>query len=279
MDNYTTLEIGNCINFNHVVKQFCLPFKSACNNTVIDGLFTNQHFNCAKPCKTDPDAFIMVPFDGTLMFQTNIKLPTDAEWGTDITLELYDLNNELIEGNHTDFASRWVVGSDGRVGYQTIEIDFANVPTQCGYFKIISGEIEIFTEMFKKDDCTCFVEIESIVKEFDCWNNYYGLSKGGFTGTDFHYSNKIYLEATEKYFGANIRENSLTELVRVIPKSLIAPYMAKYLSFKILKEKNVLVNGYLWKTKDITLTPREKSSMFWVILEFERKQCEDSGTC
>lgn len=280
MDNYITLPITECVPFNHMVKTFCLPIKTACNNTVIDGYFVecDHQFNCSAKCNTDQNSYIMVPPDGTLVFQTNYKLPVTAEWGTDIQIELYDLQGNAIgELQHDDFSALYVVGNDGRVGYQTIEIDFSLVPIDCGYFRIYTEDQEVCTEYFKKEDCITLIEFSSNVKEFDCWNNYYGLSKGAYTGTDFVYVNRIFLAGTIKLFSLSNATN--TQILRFTPSQLVGPFIAKYLNAKILSQKTIVINGEEWKSRDTTLTVRERSQMFWPIMEFERKVCSDNTTC
>ena len=276
MNNYITAPITACVNFNHMVKYFCLPLKTACNGTVIDGLFAlcGNLWNCNKKCATDINYYFPVPEDGKIQFQTNFSLSTDSVLGTDIEIKLYDLNDNEIEADWNDYVSRWVVGQ----GYQTIEIDFAEVPIDCGSFKISVGEGVVCTEQFKKRPCSCLVEIEGIVSDKDCWNNYYGTSQV-FTGTNFAYSNRIYLEGNAKYFGTNTTTKGMVEVLRFIPTALIAPYMQRYIAHKILKSKQVIINGETWNTKDTQMTPRERSSMFWPIMEFERKVCSDNTGC
>lgn len=278
MDNYITLPIKKCTSFNHYVQHFCLPIKQTCDDTVIDGFFVEcgDQFNCTKMCTTDKLSFIDMPFDGKLMFQTNFNIKTDKLWGVDIIIKLYDLGNNLISDEHTSFASKWVIGKSTKGGYQTIEIDFSLVPIICGYFEISFGDITFCTEYFRKEDCASFVEIEGIVNGTDCWNNYYGLTQTSFTGTNFAYSNKIYLKGMTKLFSVS---NTNLETLRFYPSELVGPFIAKYITNKILRQSKVSINGDIWSTKDTTLTVREKSSMFFPVIEFERKVCDTSFGC
>jgi hypothetical protein len=285
MDNYLTILPTSCINFNHTVKKFCLPEKTACDNTVIDGLFTEcgNQWNCNKLCHLDHDYFTLLPDDGKIMMQFNFNTPKNPTqgWGSIINIEMYDSNNTLISSDHTDFASRWMVGHSGKYGFQNIEIDGSKISQDCFYFKITYGDVEICTHHFKKVECDNVVELESYHKDYDCWNNYYKPSSFGFNGSaNFSYSNKIYLSGSYKYYGNNISDGIVTETVRFYPSELMAPYIVKYLSNKILNAKYVIIDGQEYKNKANTINAREKSSMFFPILEFERTSCDSkSSSC
>lgn len=284
MNNYITVDPGtDCKSFNHVVTSFCLPKKVTCDNTTIDGLFTEcgAQWNCSRACSSDRQYFFPVPADGLMMFQTNFYHPAmpDASkaWGTWITITLYDVDDNIVEADHTVFASRWVVGHSGKIPFQNIEIDFSLVAVECGYFKISSGGTDICTHHFHKEDCTQLVELESVYNaKADCWGNYYGIAEAGFIGSDnFAYTNKIWLAASTKYFGVNDDK----EILRLTPKALIPPYMERYISMKVLKSKSIYVDGDLWRNVDNIFTPREKSTMFWPIIQFERPICSDVSGC
>lgn len=282
MDNYITLPIENCVNFNHVERTFCLPIKTACNNTVVDGLFTNNQWNCNKKCSSDKDYFITVPPDGKIMFQTNFntgRAPSGG-WGDTINISLFDEKGILVTENHELFSSRSIVAHSGKLAYQTIEIDFSKITNNCGHFEITFGETTIKTHHYKIDDCACLIEIEGLYSGYDCWKNYYGLPNGTFIGNgDLVYSNKIYLEGSVKYFGTSNTNGNIKEILRFTPKSVIAPFMERYLSFKLLKPTNATVQGELWNNTENSFTPREKSSMFWPIISFEKKGCLQNNAC
>lgn len=284
MDNYITILPTSCINFNHVIKKFCLPEKTLCDHTIIDGLFVDcgNQWNCNLLCALDKPYYINMPTNGKIMLQTNFntsKNPVEV-WGSQIKIELYDQNDVFITDDHTTFSSRYMVGYTGKYGFQNIEIDASQITLNCFYFKIKFNVEEVCTQLFKKAECDDIIEIESTYSDYDCWNNYYKPSSYGFTGTsNFAYSNKIYLKGKYKYFGTSVSEDKLTEIIRFYPSELISPYMAKYLSFKILKAKKSIINGEYWDNKSNNLTPRDRSSMFFNILEFERSSCGVNNSC
>ncbi len=283
MDNYITILPTTCINFNHKIKTFCLPEKTLCDHTIVDGLFTDcgSQWNCNKLCHLDHDYFTLLPKDGKMMLQFNFNTPKNPTqgWGSVINIEMYDNNNALISSDHTTFASRWMVGHSGKYGFQNIEIDGSKISNDCFYFKITFGDIEICTHHFKNVECDNVVEIESYHKDYDCWNNYYKPSSFGFVGSDnFAYSNKVYLSGSYKYYGTTITNSEVTQIVRFYPSELIAPYMVKYLSHKILNAKYAIIEGNEYTNKANTITPRERSSMFFPILEFETKNCGTSNS-
>lgn len=283
MDNYITILPTTCINFNHKIKTFCLPEKTLCDHTIVDGLFTDcgSQWNCNKLCHLDHDYFTLLPKDGKMMLQFNFNTPKNPNqgWGSVINIEMYDNNNALISSDHTTFSSRWMVGHSSKYGFQNIEIDGSKISNDCFYFKITFGDIEICTQHFKNVGCDNVVELESYHKDYDCWNNYYKPSSFGFIGSDnFAYSNKVYLSGSYKYYGTTITNSEVTQIVRFYPSELIAPYMVKYLSHKILNAKYAIIEGNEYTNKANTITPRERSSMFFPILEFETKNCDTSNS-
>jgi hypothetical protein len=253
-----------------------LPEKTLCDHTIVDGIFTecDNQWNCNLGCLDHP-YFILIPQNGKIILQTNFNTPKNPSqtWGNEITIEMYDTNNQLLSSDHTTFASRWMVGHSGKYGFQNIEIDGSLIQDLCFYFKITFEDVEICTHHFKIAECNV-VEIESYHKEYDCWNNYYKPSSFGFTGNaNFAYSNRLYLKGMFKYFSSSVSNSVVTETVRFIPSELISPPIARYISNKILTAKSVLIEDKYWDNKDNVLNSRERSSMFWPILEFENESC------
>lgn len=288
MNNYATLPIAECINFNHSVREFCLPAISSCNNTIVNGLFTDcdKQWNCNPNCPNDLPYYWPIPLEGgKIMLQTNFNTPqnpdnTDA-WGSYITLKLFDGNNNQVTGDHGTFASQHVVGHDGEFGYQTVEIDFDKVPVNCGYFQIcVDGEDPICTHHFKKVKDDCLVCLESIETK-DCFNNYYGQSQAGFVGTsNFKYTNKIYLKGHFMPYGnsTSLETGEVTKRLRFYPKiDLLPPYMMDYLQFKILASDQVIINGETWDNLDSSYTPRQFMTMFKPVIEWSQVLCSKSN--
>ncbi len=287
MDNYITILPNSCINFNHKIKTFCLPEKTLCDHTIVDGIFTecDNQWNCNKMCQLDHDYFINIPSNGNFMLQTNFnttKNPTQG-WGDIINAKLFTLDGTMISADHTEFSSHYMVGHTGKYGFQNIELSgslISQLGVYCFYIQIEYQDITICTHHFRIAECNDIVELESYCSEYDCWNNYYKPSSYGFVGSsNFAYSNKIYLKGKYKYFGSNVNTERVIENIRLYPGELIAPFMERYISHKILKSKKVIIDGELWDNKDNVLTPRERSSMFFPILEFEKESCTSSNKC
>ena len=287
MDNYITILPSTCINFNHKVQTFCLPEKTLCDNSVVDGLLVEcgGQWNCNKLCGLDKDYFVILPQDAAVMIQTNFNTPKNptSGWGDAITIKMYNTAGVLISDVHTAFASRYMVGHTGKYGFQNIEISgalVAGLGVSCFYFEIQFGDTTICTQHFKLEDCISSVSLESTYSEYDCWNNYYKPSSFGFVGSgNFAYSNKVYLNGKYKYFGSNVTDDGIVENIRFYPSELIAPFMERYISHKLLKAKQVIIEGEYYDNKANVLTPRERSSMFFPILEFEKTACNSSNKC
>ena len=280
MDNYITAPIGSCSALNHSVRNFCLPTKLPCDQTTRDGLFYPAEWNCNRPCNGDQVYFWPLPNTGSIMLQTRFNTMDTDEWGSEVTITLYDLEDNAITA---DYVNRWVVGSSKYGKYQTVEINLAQLAnlTTCGYFVINYDSIDYTTQMFKiEPDCRCMVELEGIYTDLDCWNNYYGISTGPYTGDEnFAYSNKIYVLGTAKDFGTSKQGAKVVENQRVWVAPAIPPYMMRQLSFVVLNAKTVEVNGSSFKPKDQTFTPREKTSMFAPIIDLYRDQCGGVEPC
>jgi hypothetical protein len=275
MNNYVTAPIGQCTVFNHTVKKFCIPELQSCNLTIADGLLYPVEWNCNKPCDTDREYYWPVPSDGKVMIQTRFNIPAGAAgWDTEITIELFDQTGNSQGWGTESLLDRFVIGRSEYGAYQTAEIDFSKIAelTTCGYFVITYGEDTYTTQMFRiENDCKCLVELEGIYTGVDCFNQYYGISNGIWSGSDnFNFSNKIYVQGSSKYFGITLPS---TENRRVIVAPVIPPYMMRYLAMVILKAKNVMVNNEEWNSKDQTFAPRDKTSMFAPVIEVERKIC------
>ncbi len=285
MDNYITASIGTCTALNHTVKKFCLPEKLPCDQTVQDGFFYPEEWNCSRPCKGDREYFWPVPADGKMMFQTrfNIQSAGSGGWDSEITIELFDINDVSRGWGTEQLLSRYVVGGSKYGFYQTVEVDFAKVSelTTCGYFVITYGEDSYTTQYFRiEPDCKCLVELEGTYTDLDCWNNYYGISTSEFNGSEnFAFSNKIYVGGTSKFFGVSAASGVLTENQRVTIAPLIPPYMMRYISFIILSGKKLLINGDEFTAKDQVFTPRENMSMFYPIIDASRKACGGLDAC
>jgi hypothetical protein len=175
-----------------------------------------------------------------------------------------------------------MVGHTGKYGFQTIEIDGSLITQDCFYFKIEYGDQEICTQHVRKPECDNSIEIEGIYDDYDCWNNYYKESKFGFFGSEnFEYSNKMYLNGSVKYFGSSISESSIIDTLRFESSELVAAFQSRYIIYKILKAKTIIIEGEEWANKKSNvITVRERSSMFLPILEFENEFCGlTTGNC
>ena len=282
MDNYITILPTSCTNMNHIIRTFCLPEKTACDNTTIDGILTpcDDIWNCNLLCGNDRQYFI--PLVEKFMIQTNFntgKNPTSG-WGTSVTAEMYSSDGTLISSNVADFASRYMVGHNGKYSFQNIELDPALIDVDCFYLKIHPGPPETYTQKIKKVECKEYGCLEAVYDTYDCCGNYYKPSGYGYVGTsNFAYSNRICLVGSFKYFGSNVTQDSITELVRFYSGDLLPPFMERYISYKLLKSKYIIFNGEVFNNKAQNLTPRERSNMFLPILEFEREVCSSKNSC
>lgn len=275
MSNIAIYPPSACAYFGHSEKIICLPKKGLCDNTVNEGIFVNcgEQWNCTLKCIGDSPYFIPVPSDGTFMIQTNFN-PQGATggFGDWIDVVLIDSNGNEVEVAFDDFVVKHITGKSKKHHYQTFEVDVSGIEIDCFGFKIIADDQEICTQYYKKENCKELVEIEGVFTGFDCWNNYYGSPVGPFTGTNFNYSNKIYIKGLFKYFGGNVEidDQNIKEFYRVHPSEKIAPFMMKYILNKVLASKNVKVNGVNFKNEGSgNYNPiNNGSTMFFPILEF-----------
>lgn len=288
MNNVVTILPLGCTRFTHLVKTFCLPKKTACDNTMNEGIFSDcgEQWNCARLCGPDSPYFIPVPADGKIMLQTNFNRSNNSTgWGEWINISLTDeRGNEIAGIDALDYASRHLTARSTKHAYQTIEIDISLIPDeyQCFGFKITDGVSTVCTQIYKKqaEGCANLVEIEGVFTKFDCWNNYYGSPVGDYSGDNFSYSNKIYLKGIFRYYGGNtdLKENIIKEYFRFYPDERIAPFMMKYILNKILAAQTVIIDSVEYKNEGSgTFNPTGTgSSMFLPIMEFY-SQCGSSG--
>lgn len=274
MNNYITILPEGCNRFGHSVKRFCLPKKVDCNKTVIDGLLSdcNNIWGCGL-CQSDQEYFIPIPDDEKIQLQTNYNNQS-GEWGT--WINIYYVNTAgtetIMPGNAI---IKKITGNSKKHAYQTIEIDISKIPLTCFQLKIKStGNDDVCTQYFKKENCINLISFEGIYKDFDCWNNYYGNPYGDYTGDLFKYSNKIWLKGSLKVYNISADE----EIIRFTPLELIPPFMMKYISHKIMGAQNVYVDGEMMKPIESNITARDKSNMFWPILEFSKSICLNSSS-
>lgn len=292
MNNIVTILPEGCTRFTHLVSKFCLPTKTPCDNTILEGLLTacGEQWNCLRLCSQDTKYFAPVPADGKIMFQVNYnRTDNSTGWGEEvgvdgwITIILTDETGAEVE-NALQYASRYLTGKSTKHAYQLIEMDISLIPEEqeCFGFKITDGTTEVCTQIFKRQNsCDNLVEVEGLFAGFDCWNNYYGYPIGTYSGTKFAYSNKIYLKGVFKYYGgsSDLKEDLVKEFYRYYPDERIPPYMMKYLLKKVLAADYVIVDGETYYNEGSgTYNPASNgSSMFLPILEFVDK-CGSSGS-
>jgi hypothetical protein len=274
MNNQIFILPTSCIRFGHFESNFCLPKKSICDNTVIDGILAvcGEQWNCNTICTGDIKYFMPVPEDGKFMIQTNFNNSDAGGWGDWIFLALLDSNGDVIEDiEHTDIASRYIAAKNDKYKYQTIEIDVANIDIDCFGIKIYTADQEVCTQFYKKENCNNLVTLEGLVSKFDCWNNYYGDPVGEYVGDNFRYSNKIYIDGSIKYYGGNVdvEDGAIKEYTRFHPSKKIPGFMMKYIINKILASKKVKMNDVEYindGSGNFSVLP--KSTMFFPMLEF-----------
>lgn len=284
-----------CISFSHVAKTYCVEVIE-CLDTIIDGLFTDcgGQFNCNKPCPHDADYFVPIPIDGKIMIQTHFIDPggsTPEATGDWIVVRLY-ANGCLVSENKNDcIVCRWTHGYSKPRNYQTFELS-GELLRSCGAvcfhleFQDTANDVTLCTQDFKIVECGEAVSIEGVRSTKDCWLDYYGLSETTATTSDgaqdFEYSNKIYLEGALKYFGieASTVTAKTTQYTRFIPSKAVAPFMMRYIGFKLLSDVDhaVLQDADVYDVEESAqFTPIEDSSLFLPVLEFSEK-CESSGS-
>jgi len=273
MNNYMTILPEGCSRFGHSVKRFCLPKKVDCNKTITDGLLSDcdNIWGCGL-CQSDQEYYIPILEDEKIMIQSNFNNQSGA-WGTWI-----DIYYVSTSGNETIVPEaakiRKIIATSKKHAYQTIEIAVSEIPLTCFQFKIKStGNDDVCTQYFKKESCFNLVSFEGIYKDYDCWNNYYGNPYGDYTGDLFIYSNKIWLKGSLKVYNIGVDE----EIIRFTPSELVPPFMMKYISHKIMGAKTVNVDGESMIPVENVISAREKSNMFWPILEFTKNVCAGSG--
>lgn len=283
MDNYISVLSGNSIRFGHIVSKFCLPKKLTCNNTVVDGLFSDceEIWNCNLKYPGDVPYFIPIPHNGKIMLQTNFWMQEDdSVWGTWITIDLLDINGTVVK-SAIEYASRKITAKSLKNSYQIIEIDVTGIELDCFSFQIKTGSYEICTQQFTKIlNCKDLITFEGLFSTYDCMNNYYGFPSGVYNGDYFSYSNKIYLAGDFKFYGTENDDGVVNEIYRFTPSEKIPDFMMKYIMNKIISAKKVLINETEFKnTGNGNFTAVNLSKMFFPIMEFKLECTSIANSC
>ncbi len=282
-------EIENMNAYSHVITINPIDCTPTCTLTTLAGC-SDLH-NCQEQ-STANNYFNPLIEGDTFMFQlrfldrhnTDPENPDDG-WGIFVVAELLDNNGDLISDDHTEFASRYLVGWDGSSSYQLIEIDFdllrTNYPNLvCFSFKFVAYryvedlaiEVDHICSQHFQDAIPCqeTVLIHSIMTT-DCCDNYYGSPVAFVGNANFKYSNKwryyagvrrTNTEFEKQVFGVKRTKVEIDRIFLLQLKRKIPPYLFILLTEIHLAGERFFVDDIEYFIDSFSFTNESERKMF-----------------
>lgn len=266
---------SGCTNFHNTNKLYCLPRKLNCSNTIVDGILTNNP--CATDCNFSSNYKIPVPSDGNFPIQVNYVDLVSADyqnpstgWGDWIDIGAKTIDGTDLGVTSVELGIKKNNGFDGLSNYQTIDIDLSAVAATCFYFELAANESTVSTQLFQKEECSTLIELEAVNTngQKDCWNGYYKESQTVVDGDEFIFTPKAYIRGSVRYGGANTLTK--VEAIEIRPTELIPDWYAKYIINRIFSGTQVKINGEIYDTPDVFISPTARSRRFNFSFAIER---------
>jgi hypothetical protein len=286
MPNFIVLPIENDCNQHFFLNRvMCLPRVTDCFPQNDLGLINDcdDVWNKNLVCPADRPFGVKYAKGDKIHLQFRYHFFEKNPSTFDLSLELFDCDDNLITDVLADFLSEWVSGVDpSNDNYQNLVIDtslpvFDDLP--CFYIKAKdTNDLEYCSELFQlQKDCKETLVIESLPSN-DCLNGYYGRTATSWGGTsDFAYSNALRYNATLKQTGNTITEGVRTMFYTLNIDEALPPYMHNILTLVHLGYEVVIIDGVEYFIDGVPrIEPRPNSSMFFVRIDLFRR-CQGKG--
>lgn len=310
MTNYYTYPLSGDINdmnaYSHVITVKAIDCTPTCTSTILSGC--NDLWNC-KGQSTSSFYNNPVLAGDKFMFQTKFidRYNADEEnpvsgWGSFVIAELLDGDGNELSTDHTEFASRYLVGWNGSESYQLIEINFDLIKTNfpeitCFSFKFVAYNDEeaetdsVCSQHFKEYDNTCkdTILVKSITSS-DCCGNYYGSPETyqQFVGNaNFKYNNQWRYHASIRQtntefektsFGTKRTRVDLDKIFTFQLKKPIPPYLFKQLAETHFSGEQVFVGGQEYYIDSFSFPNESERKMFIGKIQLFQK-CDTDFRC
>ena len=202
----------------------------------------------------------------TDLYNTDPTNPTSG-WGNPsfIKAELFNYDGNFISEDHTTFASRYLVGWNGKSSYQLLELDTALIAQDCFYVRITAYDSDddqvgqVCTQEFAKSQCTDLIELEGMYDTFDGLGNYYG-SPNAFVGNgSFKYTNKLKVHAYIHDDGGSVKATSfnsnrviseITHTYKFVLTRQVPPFVKNLILKVFFPAKTLYFSGEIYKVPD-----------------------------